>query len=77
MEGEPLLHPVMKDGKRLESSEPLEAIQERFKEEFAALDDIYKALKQPEEFPVHLGPDLEKLQTKVVHEVIEKELGES
>jgi nicotinate phosphoribosyltransferase len=75
--GEPLLKLVMKGGKRLQPTEPLDPIQERFREEFDTLEEVYKTLKDPDEFPVNLGPELEKLQKEVVHEVIEKELGES
>jgi nicotinate phosphoribosyltransferase len=77
MQGEPLLDPVMERGKKLHPTEPLETIQERFRQDFGALKDVYKALKNPEEFPVKLGPELERLQKEVVHEVTEKELGES
>lgn len=75
--GEPLLKLFMKNGKRTESLEPLTAARERFKEEYDALDDCYKAIKNPKSFPVELNPSLEKLQEEVVHEVKEKELGES
>jgi nicotinate phosphoribosyltransferase len=75
--GESLLKPVMKDGKRMEPSEPLTAARDRFKEEFDALDDQYKALKHPKEFPVALSSGLEKLQEKVVREIKKKELEKS
>jgi nicotinate phosphoribosyltransferase len=77
MEGEALLKPVMKGGKRLQPTEPLDKIQERLKEEFGALEEPYKVLRDPDQFPVKLGRELEALQKEVVHEVIEKELGES
>jgi len=77
MEGEPLLKPVMEKGERTDPQEPLATMRQRFSEEFALLDDCYKALKDPDEFPVKLGPELKKLQEKVVRKVIKKELGES
>jgi nicotinate phosphoribosyltransferase len=77
MDGEALLKPLMKGGKRLQPTEPLDTIQERFKEEFGALEEPYKVLRDPDQFPVKLGRELEALQKEVVHEVIEKELGES
>jgi nicotinate phosphoribosyltransferase len=76
-DGEPLLKPVMRGGKRLTSQESLGTIRERFRVEFAALDDAYKALNNPREFPVRLGPDLKKKQEEAIHDVIEKEVEES
>jgi len=77
LDGEPLLIPVMKDGKRLIHSEPLTKIRERFQTEFAALDNAYKRLENPEVFLVELSGELQKLQKQVVFKIIEKELGES
>ena len=51
--------------------------ESRFKEEFGALDERHKSIVQPEPFPVALSPGLQKLQKRIVHEVKEKELGES
>ncbi len=75
--GETLLEPVMKKGKRSRSPEPLKNIRDRFLGEFAFLDESHKSLADPALFPVDLGPELEKMQNQIVHEVIEKELGES
>jgi nicotinate phosphoribosyltransferase len=75
--GEPLLVIVMEKGQRRQEPESLEKIRKRFLEEFDALDEPYKVLKNPKTYPVELGPELRKLQDEVVHEVIEKELGES
>lgn len=75
--GEPLLKMVMKDGKRQHPPEALSEIRERFHQEFASLDDRYKAIKDPQEYPVGLGPGLKKLQEEVVQKTKEKELGES
>jgi nicotinate phosphoribosyltransferase len=77
LEGEPILRKVMSNGKRMESSEGLSQIKERFQKEFAMLDEAYKKLKDSSSFPVKLSPGLKKLQEQVVHEVREKELGES
>lgn len=76
-EGEPLLRPVMKEGKRLHPPEPLVLIRERLAADLAALDDAYKRLKRPNEFPVLHGPALRKLQKEVMHRIREEELGES
>lgn len=76
-EGAPLLRPVMKGGTRLEGPEPVKTIRDRFQKDFDALDERYKRLEDPSLYPVALGPDLKKLQEKAVHQVVEKELGES
>jgi len=77
LNGEPLLKSVMKNGNREQPPEALKEIQDRFKEEFAALADAHKAIENPEEFPVKLAPGLRELQKEVTHAVMEKELGES
>jgi nicotinate phosphoribosyltransferase len=75
--GQPLLAYVMKDGTRQKPSEPLAEIRERFQEEFSTLPEPYKLLENPGEFPVELGPHLQKAQQEIIQEVKEKELGES
>jgi len=75
--GEPLLEPVMKAGRRLAATRSLTEIGEDFQKEFKRVDKQYKDLEHPEVFPVSLSPGLEDLQEKVVHQVREKELGES
>jgi nicotinate phosphoribosyltransferase len=77
IEGEPLLKPVMEGGKRLQPPESLDVIRERFTREFTMLDDTFKAIKDPKVYLVEISPKLEKLQQKVIHKIIEKELGES
>ncbi len=75
--GKPLLMLAMKDGQRRFNPEPLRDIRERLLKELNHLDDAYKRLKDPDEYPVELSPELQKLQKEVVQEVREKELGES
>ena len=77
MKGQVLLEPVMKKGNRLQPAEPLDDIRQRFEDELNRLGDEVKAIENPEPFPVEISPELEKLQNKVTHRVIEKELGES
>ena len=67
--------PVMKEGKRLLESEPLDAIQQRFREEFAQLPEIYKDLQGNPNYPVKITPQLQALQDQVSREIREKELG--
>ncbi len=74
-DGEPLLHLVMKDGKRLFVSEPLDHIRQRFLQEFARLPETYKALQEAEKYPVEITPRLQRLQDQVTSEIRKKELG--
>lgn len=71
-EGEPLLKQVMKGGVREDKTESLKDIRERFKEEFAALEERYKAIRNPAPFPVTLSPELERLQNRVTEGVKRK-----
>jgi len=75
--GEPILKTVMENGKRNLLPEPLAAIRDRFQQEFMVLGEAYKSLENPKTFPVELSPGLTELQERTVHEVREKELGES
>jgi len=77
LNGEPLLRAVMKGGQRVAAPEPLTASQERFRAELALLPDLHKALESPPEYPIRLSRALEEAQERVIHEVREKELGES
>jgi nicotinate phosphoribosyltransferase len=77
LDGEPLLKQVMRKGKRVQDPEPLKTIRERFEKEFEKLDEKHKTLRGPEEAAVDLAPELRELQKQVIHEVKEKELGES
>lgn len=75
--GESMLHMVMKNGKRLQSTEPLLDVRERFLEEFARLDDTCKAIENPAEYRVELGPALRELQGEVVEKTKKKQLDEN
>ena len=77
LEGDPLLIRAMHDGSRQINPESVHEIRDRFMTELENLDDDYKRLKDPAEYPVELSPSLQKLQKEVVQEVKEKELGES
>jgi len=74
IDGEPMLQTVMKNGVRVHSTEPLAVIQERFRNEFSQLDDSFKAINNPAQYPVLLGQGLQDLQTRVTQQTIEKEL---
>jgi nicotinate phosphoribosyltransferase len=77
VDGEPLLKAVMQDGRRRQPPESLDTIRERFQSDFNALDKRFKSIENPDQYPVEVAPDLKTLQKNVMHEVIEKELGES
>jgi nicotinate phosphoribosyltransferase len=77
LNGEPLLKTVMRDGRIRHTDQSLATIRDRFEKEFSQLGNQYKKLKRPETYPVDLGRGLQELQKQVVHEVKEKELGES
>lgn len=77
LEKNPLLMHAMQEGERRLETESLQDIRQRLQNELNHLDDAYKRLKDPDEYPVELSPELRKLQEEVVQEVREKELGES
>jgi nicotinate phosphoribosyltransferase len=77
IDGEPLLETVMKGGQRRQPTESLDDIHERFLKDFGALSETVKKIENPDSYPVEVSPGLEELQKEVIHEVIEKELGES
>ncbi len=61
-EGKPLLEKVMGNGKILRSHPQLQMLQEKFKENFAALDDRYKSIQDHKAYPVKLSTRLQNLQ---------------
>lgn len=58
----PLLKQVMEDGKILHPHPVLQTIQDRFKMNFALLDDTYKSITDYKAFPVTLSRRLSDLQ---------------
>lgn len=62
-EGEPLLQPVMRGGRRLADPEPLWRIRERSAASLAALPERVKDLRSPEPFPVALSDGLTALMS--------------
>ncbi len=63
--GLPILEEVMKDGKITGPAATLEEIRTRFQEDFAALDDRFKALNNPPRYPVSVSGRLERLTSEV------------
>lgn len=76
--GEPLLQKVMSRGKFVSRLPSLPEIRKRFLDEFAKLDEKYKAIEgRGPFFPVSFSPRLRRLQSKAVRAVTRRELGES
>lgn len=62
---EPLLETAMENGKLARPLDSLQAIRERFAEEFRLLPAELRALKPAVEYPVRISPRLEELQRTV------------
>lgn len=77
-EGAPLLEKRMEKGSSVKEPPSLTQIQKDFLDEFSRLDAKYKSLeKEDDNYPVYLSSELKKVQSRTVHRVREKELGES
>lgn len=75
--GEPVLQKVMSRGKIVCRMPSLPEIRKRFLDEFARLDEKYKAVEAGGSFfPVSFSPRLRRLQAKAVRAVTRRELGE-
>lgn len=61
----PLLEKVMEKGKCLKSPPPLQAIREKFKQEFSRLPENTKSIFEHKIYPVHLSKRLQKTQEKL------------
>lgn len=61
LDGEPLLQPVMRAGKRLAPPEPLDAIRARCAAQLKALPEALKALESSSDYPVEISPELVRL----------------
>jgi nicotinate phosphoribosyltransferase len=64
-EGEPLIHPVMRDGRRLTPSPSLGEIRRRSACELARLPEPLRKLEEAAPYPVKISPALESLAKKV------------
>jgi len=64
-DGKPLLEKVMENGNLLRPHPQLQMLQEKFKENFAALDDAYKSIQDHKAYPVKLSTRLQNLQERV------------
>ena len=65
VEGEALIRPMMKAGRRLSAAEPLERSRQRALGEIKRLPDTLKRLEQGTEYPVTVSAALKKLAHEV------------
>lgn len=72
--GEPLLRPVMREGRVLAPLPSLQESREYFLREFARLPIKYKELRQPPQYPVRLSPGLATVQAAVEARIRREEL---
>ena len=63
--GEPLLEPVMADGRPIGPEPALEEIRQSFLDDFQRLDDHFKGIQNPPSYPVALSSRLERLAAEV------------
>ncbi|HEY1268583.1 MAG TPA: nicotinate phosphoribosyltransferase [Candidatus Binatia bacterium] len=69
LDGEPLLQTVMENGRVKGAHPALAEIRERFRAEFALLDDGVKAVRAPKRFPVEISAELRRLRDRTVRRV--------
>ena len=63
--GEPLLRPVMLEGRRLSPPESLAAVRERVRAQLAALPPALRANRTAPAYPVHIAPELRELTDRL------------
>jgi hypothetical protein len=73
---EPLLKTVMADSRVTAPLPSLREIRERCQSEFTAPDEKYRAIRDPDIYPVHLSPGLQHLKESLEQELAAAEVGE-
>jgi nicotinate phosphoribosyltransferase len=63
--GQPLLEPVMQNGKRMRASEALSTVRERSTLQRQHLPGYLRSLETHSPYPVRVSPALEELATRV------------
>lgn len=63
--GEPLLQPVMREGRRLAAPEPASAIRERVRRQLTALPPALRANQTDPPYPVDIAPELRELTARL------------
>ncbi len=64
-DGEPLIRPVMRAGKRLHASPPLAVLRERTRDQLARLPDGLRTLEKGPDYPVQVAAALRDLAKAV------------
>jgi nicotinate phosphoribosyltransferase len=72
--GEPMLHPVMSQGRRIAPRAPLDALRAAFTKEFDRLPEYYKSLRSPGEYPVGISGQLRAIQSQAVERIEQAEV---
>jgi nicotinate phosphoribosyltransferase len=75
--GAPLLQPVMAGGRITRPLPTLTESRKYFQAQFARLPEVHQVLQDPTPYPVSLSSGLQELQSRVVQQIRQRELGES
>ena len=67
---EALLQEVMINGVRTDRAHALSELRERFRDEFASLEDRFKGLSRPPQFPVAVSPRLQRMTAEVREDAV-------
>jgi nicotinate phosphoribosyltransferase len=70
--GQPLLVPVMRQGRRLGPREPWREARRRFSEQLASLPEACRRLESPQRPPVEITPALDELQRRTQALVLDR-----
>ncbi|MFW6337716.1 MAG: nicotinate phosphoribosyltransferase [Alkalispirochaetaceae bacterium] len=70
---EPLIHRVMKEGKRCRELPALQEIQDRTKSQLSSLDETYKRIINPHIYKVSISSKLKGLKQDILQRVFEEE----
>jgi nicotinate phosphoribosyltransferase len=74
-DGEALIRPVMKDGRRLRAAEPLDAIRARVAAQLQRLPPHLRALADAPRYPVEIAPALGELAAAVDRDIARRHSG--
>ncbi len=69
--GEPLLETVMEGGRRTRPEPSLSEVRKRFNADFDRLDDQYRLIVNPPQYPVTFSSGLQRLTSRVQGEILE------
>ena len=69
-DGTPLLEQVMTEGGRIGPVPSLQAVRERFRQDFSMLHGRHKRITDPPKYQVGISPQLEQLTNRVTEEIL-------